>query len=65
MTDTPKIFSGDASKEFWGAVWGYWDMLKGKKPMDEQTRFDILYKYGCLAQELETELDKLKEVANE
>lgn len=52
-------------KRFWDAVWGYWDMPKVENPMDEQTRFDILYDYGCKAQELEAEFYKLKEAANE
>ena len=65
MTDKPKIFSGEKSKRFWAAVWGYWDMLKGKDPMDEDTRFNILYKYGCKAQDLEKELTKLKSSIDE
>ena len=60
MTNKPKVFSGAASNRFWAAVWGYWDRLEGKKPLKEQTRFEILCEYGVKAQELEDELYKLK-----
>lgn len=46
------IFSGDDSLEFWRAVNG--------EIKDSDVRHDILYTYGCRAQEMETKLTKLE-----
>lgn len=48
-------FGGDASIPFWQAVWGFYDTTDGEKPMPKQERDDILYDYGCKAQEMESE----------
>ena len=62
-------FGGGASLPFWQAVWGFYDMLDGQLPMPEQRRDDILYDYGCKAQEMESEykhaLDALAEARRE
>lgn len=49
-------FCGDDSAPFWQAVWGYYDMTKKKKPMPAEKRFEVLYRYGCRAQQIEEEL---------
>lgn len=46
------IFSGDNSKKYWKAV---------DKAMRRLVGVDILYEYGCKAQELEAENERLKE----
>lgn len=61
----PLTFSGRRSVPFWGAVWGYYDMSDKKRRMPAAERFDLLYSYGCRAQELESEIVRLQAVLDE
>jgi hypothetical protein len=60
MAKRKMTFCGDDSKPFWRAVWGYYDMGEKKNPMPAEERFDVLYRYGCRAQQIEEELADLR-----
>ena len=47
-----KIFSGESSKDFWKAI---------EKAIRKTVGVDILYDYGCKAQEIEQQRDDLLE----
>jgi hypothetical protein len=50
IVDVEPVFSGDASRPFWNAI----RRVKGP------TTHDVLYDYGCKAQEMEGELGRLR-----
>jgi hypothetical protein len=53
-------FAGKASEPFWQAVWGYYGMSSKRRRMGAAKRFDLLYSYGCRAQELEETIKQLR-----